>query len=307
MTLKKILNSKVLRAIFSIVLIYFAFRKINVIHLLGELTLVPKWFVAVLIVYNALISFIGGIRWSVLVIDKPKIRDFWNFTKATYMGGFYAIFFPTAVAGDLLKWLPLLEKYPHLSKAKMAGSVLIDRVIGFTAFTTVAFIALITGKLLHYQFPNALLWLFSGLLLAVIVFYILVFTIDFDKLIGSRPKLKKFLEVIDLLKSENKKRILICYGISLISEPIWMLPVWFVSLIFHVGFGLLQVYLYLPVISLILVLPISVAGFGARENLYLFFFSQLGFADEKILLVSTFVGLMGVVNSLIGGLMTLIR
>lgn len=304
---KKILNSKLLRAVFSIVLIYFAFRKINVIHLLGELSMVPKWFVVAMIIFNVMVSFIGGIRWSVLVLEKPKLRDFWNFTRATYMGGFYALFFPTAVAGDLIKWLPLLEKYKELSKTKLAGSVLVDRVIGFSAFTTIGFIALVSGKLLHYQFPDVLLWFFSGLLVGVVVFYVLVFTIDFDKLIGRMPKLKRVLEVVDLLKSENKKRILICYGISLVSEPIWMLPVWFISQIFHVGFSLLQIYIFLPVISLILVLPISMAGFGARENLYLFFFSKLGFADEKILLVSTFGGLIGVLNSLIGGLFTLIH
>ena len=61
----------------------------------------------------------------------------------------------------------------------------------------------------------------------------------------------------------------------------------------------------MPVISLILVLPISVAGFGARENLFLLFFSQLGIADEKILLMSTFNGIMLVLNALIGGLTTL--
>jgi uncharacterized membrane protein YbhN (UPF0104 family) len=296
-----------LRAVLSVALIYFAFRKINVMHLLGELAMVPKWFVVALICFNAVVAFIGGLRWSVLVLKKPTFRDVWNFTKATYMGGFYALFFPTAVAGDLLKWLPLLEKYRHLSKAKIAGSVLIDRVIGFTAFTTVGFVALVAGRLLKYQFPDVLLLLFSGLLLAVIVFYILVFTVDFDKLIGQRPKFRKVLEIIDLLKKENKKRIIICYGISLISEPVWMLPTWFISSIFHVGISLLQVYIFIPVISLILVLPISVAGFGARENLYLFFFSALGFADEKILLVSTFGGIIGILNSLVGGLMTLIH
>jgi glycosyltransferase 2 family protein len=305
--LKKILTSKLLRAVFSIALIYFAFRKIDVIHLLGELTLVPKWFVVAMILYNFVASIFGGLRWSVLVIGKPKWRDVWNFTRANYLGGFYSLFFPTAVAGDLLKWLPLLAKYEHLSKTKLASSVLIDRVIGFSAFAVVGFLALLTGKIFNYQFPIILLWLFSGLVLGVVVFYILVFTVDFDKLIGKIPKLHKVLEIIDLLKNENKKRIMICFGISFISEPIWLLSTWFYSLIFHVGISLLQVYIFLPIISLILVLPISVAGFGARENLYLLFFSQLGFPDEKILLVSTFGGILGILISLIGGLLTFIR
>jgi hypothetical protein len=86
-----------------------------------------------------------------------------------------------------------------------------------------------------------------------------------------------------------------------------MLPTWFYSLIFGVGISIVQVYLFVPIISLILVLPISVAGFGARENLFLYFFSQLGFADEKILLVSTFGGIIGILNALVGGLLLLIH
>jgi glycosyltransferase 2 family protein len=309
--LKKILSSKILRALFSIILIYFAFRKINVGHLVSELTLVPKWFVVGMLVYFAVSMFIGGIRWSFLVIEKPKFRDFWNFTRATYLGGFYSLFFPTMVAGDMVKWLPLLEKYPNLSKTKLAASVLIDRVVGFSAFTLVGFLALVAGKSQGYQFPDALLWLFSGLAAGVITFYVLVFTIDFDKIfikLSERFKLvSKALEIVDLLKSGNKKRILICFLISLVGEPIWMLPIWFYNLIFNVGISLLQVFLFVPVISLILVLPISVAGFGARENLFLYFFSGLGFADEKILLVSTFGGLMSILNALVGGLLLLVH
>jgi uncharacterized membrane protein YbhN (UPF0104 family) len=305
--IKKLLSSKLLRAVFSLVLIFFAFRKINVVHLAAELSMVPKWFVIALVFYNFIVSFSGGLRWSILVLGKPKLKDVWNFTKATYMGGFYALFFPTAVAGDLLKWLPLLEKYKNLSKTSLASSVLIDRVIGFTAFTTAGFTALILGKILNFQFPVILLWLFSGLLFGVLVFYVLVFTVDFDKIFGRYAKLKKILEIVDLLKSENKQRILTCYLISLVLEPVWMLPIWFISQIFHAGISILQVYIFIPVISLILVLPISIAGFGARENLYLFFFSQLGIADEKILLVSTFGGLIGVLGALIGGLFTLIH
>jgi len=308
---KKILSSKILRAILSLVLIYFAFRKVDVGHLVSELTLVPIWFIVGMLFYFSVSMFIGGIRWSFLVIEKPNFRDFWNFTRATYLGGFYSLFFPTMVAGDMIKWLPLMEKYPGLSKTRLAASVLIDRVVGFSAFTLIGFLALMVGKMLNYQFPEMLLWLFSGLAVGVIIFYILVFTIDFDKIffkLSEKFKLvSKLLEIVDLLKSGNKKRILICFLISVVAEPIWMLPTWFYSLIFGVGINLLQVYLFLPIISLILVLPISVAGFGARENLYLYFFGQLGFTDERILLVSTFGGLMGILNSLVGGILLLVH
>lgn len=302
---KRILTSKAFRIVFSLVLIYFAFRKVDVRHLIVELALVPSWFVIGMMVYFFITMFIGAVRWSLLVLEKPTFKDFFIFVKAAYLGAFYGMFFPSMVAGDLMKWLPLLKHYPELSKTKLLGSVLIDRVVGFSAFVLVGTIALVSGKMLHYQFPEVLLWLFSGLSLGVIIFYVLVLTIDFEKLFGKFKFLKKILEIVDLLKNENKKRIILCFLISVLAEPIWMLPMWFYSLIFGVGVSLLQVYIFVPVITLILVLPISIAGFGARENLLLFFLVPLGFADEKILLMSTFSGIMGILTNLSGGIFTL--
>ena len=308
---KKLLNSKWLRILFSLVLIYFAFRKVKIVNILAEMALVPKWFVVAMVAYLVMAMIIGGIRWTILLIEKPKIVDFCNFTRASYLGAFYSLFFPTMVAGDVLKWIPLLEKYPELSKTRLASSVLIDRVIGLSAFALMGWLSLALGKRLNYLFPDYLWWLFSLLALGVAVFYIMVYTIDFDRLFGKLAKrfgiFNKLLEVVFLLKNENKKRIFICFLLSIVVEPIWILPVWFYSLIFGVGISLLQVYIFVPVINLILVLPISVAGFGARENMFLYFFSQLGFLDEKVLLISTFSGLMNVMNALIGGLLMLLK
>jgi len=69
------------------------------------------------------------------------------------------------------------------------------------------------------------------------------------------------------------------------------------------GFSLLSVYIFIPVISLALLLPVSIAGFGAREQLFLFFYSQIGVTAQKILLVSTFSGLANILFALMGGLL----
>lgn len=304
--LKKILGSKLFQLSFSLILIYVAFRRVNVLNLLNEVHQVPWWITLVLLVYMALSMFLGGLRWSILVFGKFNWRDVLSFTRATYVGGFYSLFFPSSVGGDLLKWTALMKKYPDVSKLKLVGTALIDRVIGFSAFSVAAIIALVVGKLLKFQFPNVLFWLFLGIGIALIIFYVLVFSLDFEKLFGRFKFLRKLLDIVDLLKVSNKKRILICFLISMFSEPIWMLMTWFSSLIFNAKIKLLQVFIFMPIISLILVLPISWAGFGARENLFLVFFGQLGFPAEKLLLVSAFVGIMGVINSLIGGLLLLL-
>lgn len=298
---KKIFGSKIFRIAAAIILIYFAFQKVNIWSVLSQLAKVPLWFVLANVIYGFIVSMLGAYRWGLLLFDKPTLKETLIFTRANYMGGFYALFLPSSIAGDLIKWMPIHKKYPDIGKAKLLSSVLIDRVVGFSAFILVAFVSVIIGKLLNFSFPNYLFWVFLFLFLGVVVFYILVFNFDIEKLLERIPGLNKLVHVVELLKRENKKRIIRCLLVSFVCEFAWFCPVWVISLVFGAGFSLMSVFIFMPIISLLLVLPISVAGFGGREYLFLFFFSQVGIVDEKILLVSAFMGLIGILNSIIGG------
>lgn len=302
--IKKILASKITRYIFSIVLLYFAFQKVNILSLLKDLVSVPWWSVPALLAYLSITMFVGGWRWAILVLDKVTIYDVLLFTKTNYLGGFYGLFFPTPFAGDLIKWTTLLSKYSNISKTRFVGTILIDRIIGFTALCVVALIALVVGKIYGYFLPYYLWWVFGLINFGLIIFYLLTFTIDFQKIISHFKKLDKLGEIVGLLHNANKKDLIFVFVLCLISEPIWMATTWFISLIFGLNIRLLDALIFLPIIALILVLPISVAGFGARETLFVYFFSQLGLPVDKILAVSTFNGILGIFSSLIGGVLT---
>ena len=108
-----------------------------------------------------------------------------------------------------------------------------------------------------------------------------------------------------MLKNGNKKRLLSGLLVSLLGQPLWIGNVWLISYVLKAGMSLISIFVFVPAINLILTLPISVGGFGARENLFIYFFSQTGISTEKILLVSTYVGIIGIINAIIGGLIVL--
>ena len=301
--MKKILNFKILQFLFSGLLIYWAFRKVDVGGLLQEMSRVEWWWVVVLLGYMAISVLIGGWRWAILVLGKPKLRQILDFAKAAYAGAFFALFFPTALGGDLVKWTTLIKKYPEVSKMKLASSALIDRIVGFSAFVTMAISSLLLGKILKYNFPAYLMWLFLGLGGVTIIFYVIVFRVDFEKLLAKYQFLNKMVEVMDILKKSHQDRILRCYGISLVAQLFWLFQVWLVSQALGVMMNFMDILIFMPVISLILTLPISWAGFGMRENLFAYFFSTVGYQPEQMLLVSTFLGTLGVLNALLGGLL----
>lgn len=304
-SLQKILGSRIFKIMFSGVLIYLAFSRVDTSAVLKELVQVPIWFILAMVLYYFGATFLGSYRWISLLFDRPTVRQVWDFTKASYIGAFYGLFLPMGMAGDLFKWVPLKKKYKEIKNARMWSSILLDRIIGFTAFILVAFISSLIGLKMGIEFPVYLIYVFAALFLGTISFYVLVYSFDLVGLISKIPIVKRLVPLVDLLKKENKKRVFKCLGIALVTEFAWFTPIWFISLVIGAGMSLVSIYILLPVVTLVLLLPISFAGFGAREQLFLLFFVQMGLNPEKVLAVSTLNGIFMIINSLIGGIFTL--
>lgn len=288
------------------VLIYFAFKKVDVIKLFEEIKKVPLWFVLVNIIISFLLVAFVSIRWSLLLFPKLKIKTILTFTRASFLASFYSLFFPTAIAGDVLKWMVIDHKYPEIPKTRVLGSVVLDRFIGFSVFMFLGLISAIVGKKNALIIPNYVFYLLIILTVVCLLIYVAIYFFDMSKLLPKITFLHRLDDAFDLLKNKNKGQIVKCILISLLSEVVWILQMWFVSWQFGAGIGVLAVFVFIPIISMILVLPISIGGFGAREQLYLFFFSQVGSSNESILLMSTFLGILGVINALFGGILSLL-
>jgi uncharacterized membrane protein YbhN (UPF0104 family) len=239
-----------------------------------------------------------------LLFSKIKLKTILTFTKASFLAAFYSLFVPTAIAGDILKWMVIDRKYPEIPKTKVLGSVILDRFIGFSVFMTLGLISVIVGRRMGLLIPDYIFYLLIALTLACLSVYIIIYFFDVSKLLPKFTFLKKLDDAFELIKNKNKSQIIKCLLISIVSETIWILQMWWVSWQFGANVGILAIFIFIPIISIILILPISIAGFGAREQLYLFFFSQVGGSNESILLMSTFLGILGIISALFGGVLS---
>lgn len=302
--LKKIFGSKLFKFTLSAVLIYLAFRKVDVVKMFDEIRKVPVWFVLANIVLSFFIVFLISIRWSLLLFHKLKFKTMLTFTRATFLASFYSLFFPTAIAGDILKWMVIDYKYPEISKTRVLGSVVLDRFIGFSMFMFLGLISAIVGRKNGLIIPDNIYYLLIILTLVCLVIYVIIYFFDVSKLLPKLTFLHRLDEAFDLLKDRNRSQIVKCLLMSAVSEFCWILQMWFVGIMVGADLGLLSVFVFIPIISMILVLPISIGGFGARESLFLFFFSQTGSSNESIVLMSIFLGILGVINALFGGVLS---
>lgn len=301
--LKKIFKSKIFRLVFSVVLIYFAFKKVDVVELFKEIGNVPFWFVLVNVVLSFFLVVLISFRWSLLFFPKLKTRTILTFTRANFLATFYSLFFSTALVGEVAKWMVIDNKYPDIPKTKVLGSVFLDRFIGFSVMIFIGFVSLIIGRNKGLNIPNYIFYLFIFITLACVLTYLIIYFFDLSKLFPKFTLLHKFDSAFELVKSNNRRQIVKALLVSILSELCWLLQTWFIGWKFGANLDFLSIFIFIPIIAVILLLPISVGGFGAREQLYLFFFSQVGSSNESILLVSAFLGILGVINSLFGGVL----
>lgn len=300
--IKKILSSRWVKILFSVILFCIAFKKVNFGVLAKELVGIPIWVVLFNLFYSLITYILNTTRWGFILFEKISFRKIFDLTKINLTGSFYSLMLP--MSGDLIKWIPLEKKYPDLTKAKLLGSVALERIIDFTALSFISFIAIVSTKLLDFKLPDYAFLLSFLLLLFSIVFYILVFVFDIEK-ISRRIRFFRKYEILSFLKNESKKRIIKAVITSLVAKLFWLLQVYLLSEMLGVGFTLISVFVFIPIISFVLLIPVSVAGLGLRDNLYVYFFSQLGIESAPILSISILIGAIRILLSLVGGLITL--
>ncbi len=302
--LRKILKSKWLKFGITVILIYFAFRKVDVVSILKQLSGINIFYLMFWLFLSVVATILLAYRWSLLLIKKPKISDVSIFTKSIWSSAFYGLFVPTSAAGDVFKWIIIDDKYPEIPKSKLGASILLDRFVGMSMLIFLGFISQFFASSLGVAIPTSIRWMLWIVFTGCLSFYGLVFIGKIDFLFKNKW-LVKIKDIGELVNKDNRIPIIKCLGVSVISDILWILQTWLIGQYFGANLSFVAILIFLPVISTILILPISIAGFGAREQLYLYFFSSQATSAESVLLVSTMLGIIGILNSLWGGLIAL--
>ena len=227
-------------------------------------------------------------------------------------GRFFNLFFPGFVAGDISRIARTSQGGESSFDALMA--VFLDRFIGLLVTCLfVGSVALLGGY-------NALddVWqmaVFLVILFAVAAPIVLLNTQLVQRIIQFLPgflakRAKKTAEMIQFpIKTITSRPKLLCRLILLsLFFVLGLGPIaYFVAqaVNFHIPLHLLMIYV--PLITVLSNLPISIAGVGVRENLSVFFFSTLDFPPEDIIAFALSQSALALTVNLSGGAILLLR
>jgi len=248
---------------------------------------------------------IGIFRWRFLLSSlgiNISIREaFYSY----FCGLFLNLFFPSSVAGDVFRSFCI--SYRHGDTGRVASSVLMDRFSGAIALTIVGLFAFIFGRSIV---PSEGIAVALFLLCAIIGFSSLViFSRSFFRLLARvfkrKPRLEeKLISFHDKLYffKDNPKVFAKSFLFSLPIQLLMPTGFFIISRAFDVNLGAIYFFIVIPIVTVIALIPITIAGAGTREAAAVYFFSLVGI-EKSIGLGISLLNLIFLISmSIIGGI-----
>jgi uncharacterized protein (TIRG00374 family) len=233
----------------------------------------PGWLAAGFLVAGVG-NLIGVVRWGIFLRVLGISLAPWDVLRLSFVGLFFNIFFVGAVGGDAVKVVWLATKGHRKTAALL--SVLMDRMSGFGALIVCSF--LFMSLRLDLLMRSAVV---SGLIKGVFAYlFIVVVLMAISFLMSARGMTSRLPRRFPLRRmiiefTEAYLQFVIGWRQTLLASLLSMVMLLAYFLTFYLSaraFGLhvplVDFFALMPAVDIISALPISLGGFGVREQLF---------------------------------------
>lgn len=291
------------KGIISIVLLAIIFFKIDYSKIRIVFLEMNLYFFIVAVLVGFIRTSTGIFRLNYLLKKVFFRTDFLKVIEDSLIAGFYNLFFPTSLGGDIPKILMLSK---HLKdKKKVTASVITERFIGFFLLVIFSFVAILNLNE-DIKMKNSLFIIISILMLSFMLVVYVFNKNNFNNISFKKYKIiDKIVLTFEEIKQFNKKEISICFVYSLIYQALGILNVYFYGISLGLEISLILYFIFMPIIWFIIMIPISISGWGLREGAFVYFFSLAGVGNEKALMLSFLFYFQNLIIGIIGGILNL--
>jgi len=308
MNRKQLLN--ILKIVVSLGLLYFIFSNLDLGAFLQTVSQAkPGWLLAALVMM-LLGVVIRAWRWQILLDAIGTRVSLGELTNIYFIGFLFNNLLPSGLGGDAMR---IIELNRHSRRGSDAvTSVVVDRFLGLSALQAIALLALLFD---WDAVPVAVAWFTVAIFIgSLVVGYLLInrsLYLTLQTRLGLFRRLTNIKMIGNLFESFQRYPlpalgrsylVAFLFNVSLIAMNN------FIGLALGAEAALAQYAIFVPITSLVLVLPISFAGLGVREEAYRQLFGQAGVPPEIAVAMSLMVYVVGnICTGLIGGVIYLLR
>ncbi len=308
MNRKQLFN--VLKIVVSLTLLLYIFSTIDFKIFVATVSRANPWWLLVALGMMMLGVVIRAFRWKILLDAIGVVVPVGELTAIYFIGFLFNNLLPSGLGGDAIRMMELNRHTEHGSDA--VTSVVVDRFLGLLALQAIALIAL------------AFSWTIIPTIVAYFTIFIFTAMITAGLLLINRPLYLNLQAKIPLFRRITEIKTLNKLFESFQQYPLPALGKSFlVSILFNISLITMNVFIgwavgatasvahyaiFVPITSLVLVIPISFAGLGIREEGYRQLFGQVGVPGEVAVAMSLLVYIFGnICTGLIGGVIYFLR
>ncbi len=256
---------------------------------------------------------INGLKWWVLMRAQAIVVPFKAVLNFTFVGFFFNNLLPANIGGDVMRGYGL-ARYTDES-AGAAASVVLDRIIGLSAYMSVAALAalitvFVTGRSDLWILAVIAIMVFAAL--AVVAATLLsrrvrkligrIFEVSFFKAFA--PIWASLSQAFEAYRSHSSS-LVVAYGIGLTGIATTSMVNYVLSQALGGGIPYLHILLFTPLIAMVLTIPISIGGLGLSQGVFPAFYSLVGVAPTHAFSLSVLVSAVQLFCSLPGGVLWL--
>ena len=298
-----------LKGLISLGLLGFFLSRIDFFHFLGALSNAKFSYIALCLVIYLVGQLLSSVRWAFLARTVGFQNPLKDFAQYYLIGMFFSLFTPSTVGGDVGRVYYLARGGANRKSGAGATafatiSVLADRAIGMAVLIWIGAVALLVFP--QYALPHTIRVVTFAIAAALLIGLIALPLLS-RLMPGKEHRIGKNLH----LALQNYPRHWRALGNAmLISLVVHLLQAWMHVLIgraldFDVPWS--YALIIYPLVGTFSALPLSLNGIGLREGGYLFLLNRIGVSSEHAIAFGLLWFIVVALDSLIGGLIFIVR
>jgi glycosyltransferase 2 family protein len=297
----------IIKLAITALLFFYIFRKIDFHHFgktlrNGRLNVLFLGFAVLWIGH-----YICIYRWRMLMRPLMPVLSLGRLFGIYCIGLFFNLTFPTVVGGDVVKMY--YAGKPSKSYAQSFAATFLDRDAGMFAMMIIACAAILFYPVIVPGIAVSLIvW---GAFFAFVLGNIGIFSPYFHRILTNmlhRLKLSKIAKKVDTISNAfqvmgtHKGVLLLSLLISFFNQLLVIGVTWIMALGLRLDIPFSYFLIFVPVITLISMIPISLNGMGLREYAFMSLFGAVGVAPSACIALGVLSSIVIILSSLPGGI-----
>lgn len=299
----------ILRVAIAIVLLVWLLTKVNIKESLLQLRNANLLFLLLAMVVFLGLILISVWRWKIILDARNQYFTTNYLIKVYFACCFFNNILPTSIGGDVIRVIYTIKEN---NKTLAFSATLVDRMIGFVGLFFFALCASLLLLILKQKTSFLLLNVFGFLILILIV---LVLFSDRAHQLFSRIfrhiKLFRIGEIFEKVYTAVKEyrrfkmALLVSFLLSILLQADQAVTWYLAGYAVGARVSVFYYFLYIPIVGLLTMIPLTIGGLGIRENSFVAFFSNLGVAGAVATSTSLLFLIINFIYALIGGIVFL--